>query len=95
MLSDINESQKDKGCVSLRMWSTDSSQTHRDGGWNVVAGGGEQEGCLLDVDLQFRKVKRAPERDCITLGMYLTLSNCTLKQSGRQILYFMYFTAIF
>lgn len=34
MLSDINESQKDKGCVSLRIWSPDGSQTHRDGRWN-------------------------------------------------------------
>lgn len=63
-------------------------------GGMVVAGGGEQES-LLGIDFQFCKVKRAPERDCTTLGMYLTLSNCTLKQSGWQSLYFMYFTAIF
>ena len=81
----INQSQKDKYCMSPLIWGTYGSQIHRDRKSGCCQGKGRGEmGCcyLMGTDLQFYKMKRILEMDGdgdhTTVWMYLVSLTCTL-----------------
>ena len=74
--SEISQSQKDKHfCIITLIWGSQRNQIHRDrkqkGGWQELKGRGMVSCCLMRVEFQLCKMKRALEIDCTTVLTYL------------------------
>ena len=58
MLSEISQSQKDKYCMIPLLRGLESSQI-QNGGFQELKGGGKESCCLMGIEFQFCKMKRA------------------------------------
>ena len=88
MLSEINQSQKDKYCMAPLIWNISSSKIQRNSRMLVTKGWGEGEKrshSLMGIECQTCKIKKFWEVCFITMWIYLTLLTCTLKKKVKMV----------